>query len=65
MSIPEIIGFSFLFVIVATVLVILSWFMAELIHGKGLGTKGIETKPYRSKSGKIRTARKSRQNHIV
>ena len=45
MSIQEVIGFSFLFVIVATVLVILSWFMAELIHGKGLGTKGIETKP--------------------
>ena len=37
-------------------------FMVQIANGD-VGTKGI-TKPYRTKSGKLRTAKKYREEHI-
>jgi len=52
--------------IALTSLSILGYFLLDLILGKSGGTKGLSEVPYTSPlSGKTRTAKKSRQDHIV
>lgn len=44
---------------------VLGYFLFDLLHGKA-GTKGLAEVPYTSPlSGKTRTAKKSRQDHLV
>lgn len=39
--------------------------IVSLLINEGGGTKGIVDKPYKTKSGKVHTAKKSREQHIV
>lgn len=38
--------------------------MVQIVSAQG-GTKGITSKPYKTKSGVVHTAHKSREQHIV
>jgi len=45
---------------------IIGYFLFDLYYGKSGGTKGLSEVPFTSPlSGKTRTAKKSRQDHIV
>ena len=52
-----------LLAIVLPALIALFLMFVHILNNEG-GTKGI-TKPYKTKSGVIHTARKDRENHIV
>ena len=52
-----------LFAIIVPAVIALFTMFVHIINNEG-GTKGI-TKPYKTKSGILHTARKDRENHIV
>ena len=55
---------SILFVILVVIAVVLGLFFSWIANQDG-GTKGISKEEYTSPSGKKRTAKKERENHIV
>ena len=60
----DIIIYSSLFLIIALVISGIGWLVFDLLFGKE-GTKGLAEVPYTSPLGTIRTAKKSRTDHIV
>ena len=53
-----------LIAIVIPAVIAMFTFLMQLVNNHA-GTKGISEKPYRTKSGAVHTAKKSREHHIV
>ncbi len=62
----EILGITLILFIAVTSFVALSYCIFDLLYNKTGGTKGLAEVPFTSPlSGTVRTAKKSRQEHIV
>ncbi len=62
----EILGITLILFIAVVSFVALSYCVFDLLYNKTSGTKGLAEVPFTSPiSGTVRTAKKSRQEHIV